>query len=143
MSKQAQDAPFPCKLCERRFASLHALFVHLKTAHNANSDTSPKYLNKKVVVGDTKFDSQKEALRWGELRLLERAGEITDLEVQPKFPLLVAGTKVGTYTADFRYKEKGKVVVEDVKSPATRKNPVYRLKARLMLALYRIRIQEV
>tara|TARA_R100001460_G_scaffold32478_4_gene63691 strand:+ start:16084 stop:16323 length:240 start_codon:yes stop_codon:yes gene_type:complete len=55
-----------------------------------------------------------------ELELLLRAKEITDLELHPKFDLMVNGVKIGRYTADFRYKNGSDIIVEDVKSKATK-----------------------
>jgi|TARA_Y100000033_G_C2690223_1_gene83364 hypothetical protein len=55
-----------------------------------------------------------------ELEILLRAREISDLEVHPKFDLMVNGVKIGRYTADFRYKKGSDVIVEDVKSRATK-----------------------
>lgn len=100
-----------------------------------------KYGNKKVVVDDIKFDSMKEARRYRELKLLERAGKIKDLELQPKFELIpTIRTESETlrkvsYIADFKYidLESGKVVVEDVKGFKT---DVYLLKKRLFLQKY-------
>lgn len=90
------------------------------------------------------FDSKAEATRYAELRMLERAKVITDLKLQPKFPLVVQGVLVATYIADFSYFEAGstELVVEDVKSPAT-KTAVYALKAKLLLALHGIAVKEV
>jgi Protein of unknown function (DUF1064) len=103
-----------------------------------------KYHNCKTVIDDIQFDSRKEAARYQELILRERAGDIEDLELQPRYNLVVNGQKLGFYKADFRYKEvaTGLVVVEDVKSPATR-TPVYMLKKKLVKALYGIDIVEV
>ena len=61
------------------------------------------------------FDSYAEAVRYGELRLLEKAGQITDLVCQPRFDLLVKEAKIGAYVGDFRYTENGKTVIEDLK----------------------------
>lgn len=99
-----------------------------------------KYRNKKTVVDGITFDSQKEAKRYGELKLLEHAGVITDLQLQPPFKLEVHGVKICTYRADFRYTENGKDVVEDVKGVLT---PVYRIKKKLMFAIYGIEIKEI
>lgn len=63
------------------------------------------------------FDSRKEAIRGEELTLLEKAGEIKDLEFQPKF-ILSEDPKL-TYTADFRYVEDGQSIVEDAKGMMT------------------------
>ena len=100
-----------------------------------------KYGNKKVIVDGHKFDSKKEARRYGELKLLERAGKIKDLELQPKFELIpTIRTETETlrkvsYIADFKYLDcnTGKVIVEDVKGFKT---DVYLLKKRLFLQKY-------
>jgi len=103
-----------------------------------------KYRNKPVTVDGVRFDSQKEHRRWEELKLLERAGEIRELERQAVFRLVVNGVTVGRYIADAAYLDRdGKQVVEDVKSPITRENPVYRIKRQLMWACYGIAIVEV
>jgi len=87
------------------------------------------------------------------LKLLERAGEISNLELQPKFPITVNGVKVCTYIGDFRYTDRRKigpqgqagcVVLEDIKSPVSAKIPLYRLKRKLVHALYPgVKITEV
>jgi len=93
-----------------------------------------KYAAIPTVVDGIRFASKREARRYGELRLLERAGEIASLELQPTFPCVVSGAKVCTYIADFAYtSEAGKRVVEDVKGVKT---PVYRLKKKLVEAIY-------
>jgi gp72 family protein len=102
-----------------------------------------KYGNKKVIVDGHKFDSQKEALRYKELKLMERAGVIKDLELQPTFELIPTirteheTLRKTVYKADFRYvdtKTDG-VVVEDVKSKGTA-TQVYKLKKKLFLLKY-------
>jgi len=93
-----------------------------------------KFNARKTTVDGITFDSAKEAKRIGELRLLERAGVIRNLELQPAFPLVVNGVKVCVYRADAAYFENNARVVEDVKSQPT-KTPVYRLKRKLLLAL--------
>jgi hypothetical protein len=103
-----------------------------------------KYGNVKKTVDGITFDSLKEAARYGVLRLRERAGEIAQLEVHPRFPLVVHGQSCGDYIGDFAYRDADGVAhVEDVKSAATRKLPVYRLKSRLVWALYGLRVEEV
>jgi hypothetical protein len=62
-----------------------------------------KYAAIPTIVDGIRFASKKEARRYTELKLLERAGEITCLELQPKFPCVVNGKKVCTYIADFAY----------------------------------------
>jgi hypothetical protein len=105
---------------------------------------STKYHNRKTLFQGVRFDSQKEADRYRDLLLLERAGEIRHIELQPRYDLAVNGHKLGFYRADFRYEivGTGKTVVEDVKSPATR-TPVYVLKSKLVKALHGVEIVEV
>lgn len=111
--------------------------------------SASKYHNRKTTHDGQTFDSQKEARRWAELRLLEKAGEITQLSRQTVFELVpnqiengkVVERKV-TYKADFTYLENGHYVCEDVKSEAT-KTPVYRLKKKLMRYVHGIEIKEV
>jgi hypothetical protein len=102
-----------------------------------------KYGNIKTPVGDLTFDSAKEARRYGELTLLQRAGQISDLRRQIPYPLIVNGVKVAKLVADFDYQEAGELVVEDVKSPFTRKLPVWRLKSKMFAAQYGFPVREV
>ena len=101
-----------------------------------------KYRAQPTVVDGIRFASQAEARRYGHLKMLERAGRIYDLELQPRFPLLVNAIKVATYVADFRYRFPGVSVpvVEDVKGVQT---PIYRLKKKMLLAQDNIIITEV
>ena len=93
-----------------------------------------KYKNRKVQIDRYVFDSVKEGKRYRELALLEQAGEISDLELQPKFLLQESFRKNGKtyrkieYRADFMYKQDGKVIVEDVKGMKT---DVFKLKLKL------------
>lgn len=87
------------------------------------------------------FHSRREGVRWSELKLLERAGEIRQLRCQVPFHLSVNGQLVCKYVADFVYiDEDGQEVVEDVKGVATE---VYRLKKKLMRAVHGVDIREV
>lgn len=112
-----------------------------------------KYHNRKVTTSDGyTHDSRKEAVRWMQLKMMERAGTITDLKRQVKFVLIPTqyGTdkngkkklleKEASYVADFVYKENGKTVVEDVKGFKTKD---YVIKRKLMLYVHKIRIMEV
>lgn len=93
-----------------------------------------------TVIDGMRFASKAEATRYSELVTLQRAGVISSLECQPRYALAVNGVKIGTYVADFRYTLGGEQIVEDVKGVRT---PVYRLKARLMLALHGVTVREV
>ena len=98
-----------------------------------------KYRAIKTTIDGIKFDSMKEGARYRQIKLLEKAGKITDLELQPKYDLIVNGKKVGLYKADFRYIEEGKLVVEDVKGMKT---AIYNLKKKMIKAIYDIDIFE-
>ena len=101
-----------------------------------------KYGAVKTEVDGIKFDSKHEALRYQELRLLEQAGEITNLRLQVPFEL-IPKSKYGMpirYIADFTYNDlNGQLIVEDAKGVKT---PVYRLKRRMMAEIYNIDIKE-
>ena len=109
-----------------------------------------KYGNKKVVLDGIKFDSKREAERYSYLKVLERVGEIEQLELQKKFVLVPAQrNKAGkvteraiTYRADFYYfdKRSGKWVVEDAKGVKT---AVYKMKKKLMRSVHGLNIVEV
>lgn len=101
-----------------------------------------KYNNRKTVVDGITFDSAKEAARWCELRLLERAGAIRDLRRQVRYELIPKqkNERAVNYIADFVYVENGKTVVEDVKGYKT---PEYVIKRKLMLWVHKIKISEV
>ncbi len=103
---------------------------------------APKYRNVKTVVDGIKFDSKREAARYSELMLMERAGVIRGLELQPRYPVTINGVDIRyvgtnrhlTYVADFKYYdvERKEFVVEDAKGFATKD---YRIKRALMAAM--------
>jgi hypothetical protein len=99
-----------------------------------------KYRNVKVDTPDGRFDSKREYDRWCQLRVCERAGLISNLRRQVRYPLVVNGVKIATYAADMVYEQGGATVVEDVKAIRTQ---AYILKRKLMLALHGIDIKEV
>lgn len=121
-----------------------------------------KYANKKVQLDGIAFDSRKEAKRYAELKLLEKAGEITGLDRQVKFDLVPAQyeeyertgksgqpLKPGKrcveqaicYVADFCYRDKdGEYIVEDTKGYKTKD---YVIKRKLMRYMLGITIKEV
>lgn len=98
-----------------------------------------KYGNVKTESDGYKFDSMKEESRYQELKLLQSAGTITELKLQPKYKICNKvfwngkSLRERYYIADFRYIENGRIIVEDVKSEITRKNPVYTLKKQMFL----------
>ena len=100
-----------------------------------------KYHSKKITVDGIKFDSKREANRYSELKLLESAGKIKDLCLQPQFTLQLPFRKNGkliraiTYKADFAYfdMERSKNIVEDVKGYKT---DVYQLKKKIFEYVY-------
>ena len=101
-----------------------------------------KYGNRKLTAPDgQKFDSVKEYHRWGCLRLLERAGAISNLKRQVKYELIPKqiGERACNYVADFTYMEIGMLVVEDVKGVKT---DAYKIKRKLMLWVHGIKIRE-
>ncbi len=106
-----------------------------------------KYGAKRTQVGDISFASKLEADRYCVLRALEKSGEITHLERQPRFDLTIDGTNCGFYKADFRYfsrptnEHRGEHIVEDCKGFKT---PLYKFKKRVVEAIYRgVKIIEV
>lgn len=119
-----------------------------------------KYRNKKVEINGIVYDSKKEAKRHQELLLLEKAGEIMNLQRQVKFVLIptqrepdTIGPKGGihkgkviekecAYIADFTYwdVDNGELVVEDTKGFRTKD---YIIKRKLMMHVHGIRIREI
>ena len=119
--------------------------------------TKHKYRAIKTTVDGKTFDSKKEAKRYTELKLLEKTGMITHLELQPTYQITVNGVDICKYRADFRYltvraedkeqytNSKGEwivptqtgdpegQIVEDIKGFKT---PLYRLKKKLVEASY-------
>ena len=108
-----------------------------------------KYGNQKTEVNGIKYDSKKEAKRAEQLEVQQRLGIISNLERQKKYVLQPSFKFAGhaireiAYVADFVYTENGELVVEDVKSPITRKNPVYKLKKKMMMYVHGIEVREV
>lgn len=117
-----------------------------------------KYGAKKINIDGEIFDSKREAKRYQTLKMMQDVGLISDLRRQVKYVLIPAQREPDTvgarggihrgklierevaYYADFTYKQNGETVVEDVKGMRTE---VYKVKRKLMLERYGIRIQEV
>ena len=108
-----------------------------------------KYRAEKVTVDGKTFDSRREAKRYAELALLQKAGAIRDLECQKRYRLIPTQRKDGKvverpvdYVADFVYIDTatGALVVEDTKGFKTKD---YIIKRKLMLQVYGVQIREV
>lgn len=100
-----------------------------------------KYGAKKVHADGHTFDSKAEHARWCELRLMERAGLISDLQPHPTFDLLAhtpdGPRSIGKYTPDFVYRQGNRRVVEDVKGGRSQRGAArsdYRMRVRIMCA---------
>lgn len=91
--------------------------------------TASKYRNKKTVIDGITFDSRAEGRRYENLKLAQKSGAISGLEIHKRFKLY-AGI---VYEADFAYVENGRLVAEDVKGFVTKE---FRLKKRLFNADY-------
>ena len=98
-----------------------------------------KYHNTKTVADGIKFDSRLEAERYAQLKMMERAGIIRELELQPEYELIPSFRKNGKtwrrtlYKADFRYilAEDDRIIIEDVKGSTAVITDVFRLKQKL------------
>jgi hypothetical protein len=101
-----------------------------------------KFKANKTILDGIQFDSKREAQRYSELKLLERAGVIQNLRLQVKFELIPKqqGERACTYIADFVYEENGQTVVEDAKGMKTKD---YIIKRKLMLWMHGIKIREI
>lgn len=101
-----------------------------------------KYHSVPTEVDGIIFPSKRQASRYAGLKMLLHCKLIADLELEPRFQIVVNGCKICTYVADFRYRDTSndRVCVEDVKGFRT---PVYILKRKLTEALYGIRILEL
>ena len=137
-----------------------------------NKRRQNKLGNRSVTIDGIKFDSKREGNRYCELKLLQRAGVISNLELQKRYELIPAhykvvetgefykvGSKKGQpktkkvcvelavdYVADFVYEENGKTVVEDAKGfrdPSSATYKVFVIKRKLMLWVHGIMIKEV
>lgn len=94
------------------------------------------------MLDGIRFASKAEARRYQELRLLERAGQIAELVLQPRYVLSVDGVKIGEYRGDFRYITLPSYapVTEDVKGVRT---DMYRWKIKHLRAQYGIVVTEI
>ena len=98
-----------------------------------------KYNARKTQMGGITFDSVREAQRYLDLCVLERARDIQDLEIKPVYRISHKGEPICKYIPDFRYKQDGKIIIEDVKGIRT---DVYKLKRKMMKVYFGIDILE-
>ena len=91
------------------------------------------------VVDGHRFPSRREAKRYTDLKLLQRAGRIHDLRIQVAYPLKVDDQIIGKYVADFVYWEGSTEIVEDCKGFRT---PLYKWKKKHFEAQYRKTLKE-
>lgn len=109
----------------------------------------PRRGNKYHAQKSGGYASRKEHRRANELRLLQRAGAISNLREQVRYELIPTQRDSNgklierpcCYIADFVYTDRhGHTVVEDTKGVRT---DVYRIKRKLMLHVHNIRIKEL
>jgi Protein of unknown function (DUF1064) len=96
-----------------------------------------KYRAIKTTVDGITFDSKLEAGRYVQLKALERAKIISNLELQVPMHIVINDIKICKYICDFKYTCKGKVIHEDAKGIAT---PVFNLKKKLVKAIHGVDI---
>jgi len=117
--------------------------MYLKPRYNPKLKRSrSKYGNKKTTIHGITFDSKWESERYLYLKSLEKAGRIKDLELQPRYNILVNDQKICAYVADFKYNKENvdgiwEHIVEDAKGVET---PEFKLKKKLMKAVFDIEI---
>jgi hypothetical protein len=119
----------------------------MKLSNPVRLPARSKYRAVRTTIDGITFASKREAKRYSELKMLEKAGEIWDLQLQAKFALYVllqhpdSDSPIGHYIADFTYKNRQREhVVEDSKGFRT---PLYKWKKKHFEAQYGITIQEV
>jgi hypothetical protein len=101
-----------------------------------------KYGAKAVTVDGIRFASKREAAFYGELKQREKAGEVYEVELQPRFSFVHNGVLIGTYKPDFMFWDavahRNRVI--DVKGVETRE---FRTNLRLMRAFHKIQVEVV
>lgn len=101
-----------------------------------------KYRAKATVVDGIRFDSMAESRRYVDLKLMERAGEIQELDVHPQYPIDINGHRICIVELDFRYYDtkRGGIVVEDVKGVDT---VLSKLKRKMVAAQHDVKVEIV
>lgn len=103
-----------------------------------NGTIRKHFAPQRPVVDGIRFDSRAEVIRYGELKLREQMGEISDLVVHPKLPLVLNGRKIvpsGRITLDFAYLERGAKVYEDAKPMGAGGKPLMDREAKIKIAI--------
>lgn len=131
--------PRPLVRAEDQAALLNAAAAGAAKVKQVNRN---KYGNVKTERDGVTYDSAKESRVLAELEMRERAGHIRDLRRQVQFAIVVNQIHICDFIADAVYQEGARRVVIDVKSDITRKNPVYRLKRKLLAAVLGIEVEE-
>ena len=101
-----------------------------------------KYHNKKTTVDGIKFDSKREAQFYSSLKQLERAGQVSQIELQKRYPLAVNGHAVCSYFADFAFHDaiQDRYRVVDIKGVVTKD---FSIKRKLMRAIHGIEVEVI
>jgi hypothetical protein len=107
-----------------------------------------KYKAKKTVIDGITFDSKAEAKRYQELKIIERAGQIKNLSLQPRFTLQEGFVNIHTgkkerrieYVADFQYEDNNVIIVEDCKGFKTSD---YKIKRKLFIYQYQDKYKHI
>ena len=115
-----------------------AIAIHAPAKRN-------KYGAVKVSLDGYTFDSKREAAYYAELKIRQRAGEIGDIAVHPRYMIVSNGFEITTYTADFAFNDlkTGRRHVVDVKSPITAAKRDFKLVAKLFRAQFGFDLQVV
>lgn len=126
----------------RRIATGHAQAEKRAKSEALALFKPSKYRNVATVIDGIRFASKLEAKRYGELKLLQMAGEISSLDIHGRWGLCIGGMKICDYVDDFNYIDRklGRIVVEDTKGVITAD---CRIKLKLMKAIHGIDVQLV
>lgn len=102
-----------------------------------------KYHNQITKIDGINFDSKLEAQRYGELLLLEKAGQISELKVHPRYMVAEGQSDMRLrpiyYVGDFEYREGDRIICEDIKGGKATQTAVFKMKAKL----FRMRFKNI
>ncbi len=120
-------------------SAARAAWTEAITKKAAKKEGRVKNVRKKVIDGIT-FDSTREARRYQDLVLMQKAGTISQLRRQVPYGILINGVLICTWVADFVYMgPDGRRVVEDTKGWKT---DIYKLKKKMFEAYYNAKIKQ-